>query len=459
MARKFPRRTRSHASTRSTTGANSPTSSHRSSARIRTSVIGAFALAGVFLLAADQVPGRHRDGLFGKALRKTNAPGRRLSVNDYEKVLHRALASTSTDEMPKEALDHEKIARRALAEASSSSPSSRSLTSDNVNYDIIKEAQKIRDADNDNAVPFVFVMQATVGMIPMIKSWICNTATMDGVHSNTLLIVDEAGKKLLDDFEPAKDMHIVLDSLPKEMHGSWDFGTLGYWLATQNRFHTILDMIALGKVPVMIIEPDAVWTENPLDDPAITDSEADMVGFTDGDEGVGGIGFGFLRMNPTDRVISLLTMAGQSVDSTLKAAAEKAEDDPSFFVGKITGEQDFFSRLVWSFKSEHPEVKLMDMLPGCRYPSGTWYMKPKADNTKCREKDLGPMVVLQNNWIVGNEAKMTRSKDWGHWFLAEGEDRCLRTDLTVARHSVESGSKPEPTELLEAIEVIEVKEE
>ena len=48
-------------------------------------------------------------------------------------------------------------------------------------------------------------------------------------------------------------------------------------------------MIALGKVPVMIIEPDAVWTENPLDDPAITDSEADMVGFTDGDEGVGGI--------------------------------------------------------------------------------------------------------------------------------------------------------------------------
>ena len=234
MARKFPRRTRSHASTRSTTGANSPTSSHRSSARIRTSVIGAFALAGVFLLAADQVPGSHRNGLFGKALRKTNAPGtsRRLSVNDYEKVLHRALASTSTDEMPKEALDHEKIARRALAEASSSSPSSRSLTSDNVNYDIIKEAQKIRDADNDNAVPFVFVMQATVGMIPMIKSWICNTATMDGVHSNTLLIVDEAGKKLLDDFEPAKDMHIVLDSLPKEMHGSWDFGTLGYWLAT-----------------------------------------------------------------------------------------------------------------------------------------------------------------------------------------------------------------------------------
>ena len=287
--------------------------------------------------------------------------------------------------------------------------------------------------------------------MPMVKSWTCNTKTMEGVHENTLLIVDEPGKKLLDDFEPAKGMHIVLDSLPEKMQGSWDWGTLGYWLATQNRFHTILDIIALGKVPVMIIEPDAVWIENPLDDPAIADSDADIVGFTDGDEGANRIGFGFLRMNPTDVVINLLTMAGESVDSALKAASEEAEDEPSFLVSNVTGEQDFFTRLVTSFKSEHSDVKLVEMLPGCRYPCGAWFFNPTAVNEKCREKDPGPMVVLQNNWIIGNEAKMVRAKGWGHWFLAEKEDRCLRTDLTIARHSVESGTPPEPRELLERI--------
>ena len=431
MARRIPRRLRP-APTRS---------SQRHSTSVRASVIGAFALAsvGVFLLATDQAPGNAN--LFGKVLRKNKIFGGGLTANDYEKVLHRALAST--DDLSAERVDYERIARRALAETSSLS---RSLTSDNANYEIIKAAHKIQD-ENEGKVPFVFVMQATVGMIPMIKSWICNTATMENVHENTLLIVDEPGKKLLDDFEPAKGMHIVLDSLPEEMQGSWGFGTLGYWLATQNRFHTILDMIELGKVPVMIIEPDAVWLENPLDDPAITDSEADIVGFTDGDEGVGGIGFGFLRMKPTETVINLLTMAGESVDSTLKAASKKGEDDPSFFVGKVTGEQDFFSRLIWSFRQEHPDVKLIDVLPGCLYPSGAWYMKPKADNEKCREKALGPMVVLQNNWIMGNENKISRAKSWGHWFLAEEEDQCLRTDLAIARLSVESGSaNPKPEE-------------
>lgn len=417
---------------------------------LRASLICAFAFAGLMLLSNDQSPGH-----VGELFRATNKrQGRGLTVHDYERVLHRALASTA-DQMSKVDVDQESISRRALKK--SNSP--RSLTSDNTNYEIIKTAQNIH-ADNDGRAPFVFIMQCTVGMVEMIKSWICNTKTMEGVHESTLLIVDEPGKKLLDDFEPAKGMHIVLDSLAKDMQEAWEYGTLGYWLAVQHRFHTVFDIVELGKVPIMIIEPDAVWLENPLDDPVITDSDADIVGYTDGKVGVNAIGFGFLRMQPTDTVINLLRMAGESVDDSYEQAAERAGHNRRASA-QVYGEQRLLSELIWSFREEHPEAKFLEMLSTCRYPSGMWYNHPSEIKEKCQkeEKDPGSIVVLQNNWIVGNEAKVSRAKEWGHWFLSEGEDRCLRTDLKIARQSVIRGTKPEPDDLVEEMEAVDLAEE
>ena len=49
--------------------------------------------------------------------------------------------------------------------------------------------------------PFIIVMHASMGMVPMIKSWLCNTKTMVGVHQNTLIVVDQTGYKMLQHFE------------------------------------------------------------------------------------------------------------------------------------------------------------------------------------------------------------------------------------------------------------------
>lgn len=38
---------------------------------------------------------------------------------------------------------------------------------------------------------FIIIMQATTGMAPLVKSWLCNTETMEYVHDNMLLIVDK----------------------------------------------------------------------------------------------------------------------------------------------------------------------------------------------------------------------------------------------------------------------------
>jgi hypothetical protein len=78
----------------------------------------------------------------------------------------------------------------------------------------------------------------------MIKSWLCNTAKMDSVHKNTLIIVDTSGYEAMKNF-PTK-AKIVKDALPKFMQGSWPYGTRGYWRTTQNRVAVIGDILRAG---------------------------------------------------------------------------------------------------------------------------------------------------------------------------------------------------------------------
>eukprot|EP00563_Minutocellus_polymorphus_P018407 CAMPEP_0197724438 /NCGR_PEP_ID=MMETSP1434-20131217/6362_1 /TAXON_ID=265543 /ORGANISM="Minutocellus polymorphus, Strain CCMP3303" /LENGTH=68 /DNA_ID=CAMNT_0043309799 /DNA_START=13 /DNA_END=219 /DNA_ORIENTATION=+ len=68
-------------------------------------------------------------------------------------------------------------------------------------------------------------------------------------------------------------------------------------------------------------------------------------------------------------------------------------------------------------------------------------------------------MVIQNNWICGNDKKIERAKEWGHWFLSDDENRCIRTDLKIARQSVETGVKPKPEELVEDAKVADLSEE
>ena len=51
-------------------------------------------------------------------------------------------------------------------------------------------------------------------------------------------------------------------------------------------------------------------------------------------------------------------------------------------------------------------------LPTEEYVSGRWYKEP-GFCTSSREK------VIQNNHIVGTEAKIARSKQHGHWLLED----------------------------------------
>ena len=52
--------------------------------------------------------------------------------------------------------------------------------------------------------------------------------------------------------------------------------------------------------------------------------------------------------------------------------------------------------------------------------------------TKCQKEDPNGLVVIQNNWMVGNDRKVLRAKRWNHWFLkegSEGNDVCYSNEM------------------------------
>ena len=104
-----------------------------------------------------------------------------------------------------------------------------------------------------------------------------------------------------------------------------------------------------------------------------------------------------------------------------------------------TGEQVFFNN-EWNRLSKKGTLKATT-LKTCRYPNGKWYDSGRGGSgagyrAKCRTTDTSNaggdvegtgLVVIQNNWMVGNERKMLRAKRWNHWFLNDDGNTCSST--------------------------------
>ena len=60
----------------------------------------------------------------------------------------------------------------------------------------------------------------------------------------------------------------------------------------------------------------------------------------------------------------------------------------------------------------------IDWLSICDFMRGQWYSS-KALRDTCPKP-----WVLQNNYIVGNAAKIERAKKWGYWYLSSDSQTC-----------------------------------
>jgi Nucleotide-diphospho-sugar transferase len=277
---------------------------------------------------------------------------------------------------------------------------------------------------------YLLVSMGNSAFVPFWISWLCNTKLMQGVHNQTLILVTGLAGCANDTFRDfnAATIHCISSDATQIHSNGFPYGSLGYWVITLRRMEHIYSLIDIG-ISVLVFEPDAVWVQNPLDDPTLFSGIDDMRSLNDA-ENEYGVGFGWLLLRPTNLTKALfrevIRQYGDEVEKHMHLPMDTS-------VG-IMGEQVYFTQLLHA-KRDFPSFSNISItyFERSKYPNGLWYNR---DTVRTQVKADGIPYVINNNWIIGNDAKMQRAKQWGHWFT-QNEDEGSCKDNTKLRHQLD----------------------
>ena len=248
-------------------------------------------------------------------------------------------------------------------------------------------------------------------------SWCCNTATLGEVHEHVLfLTTDMQTGQHLKTLWPNLTV-VSFNSL--QFTGAQEYSKAGYvrMMAARTRF--ILHLLEAG-VRLLLFEVDCLWLSDPVPFLLSWQSEDDILAtkVTGQDVTAGG----FLLINPTNASVKLWQQLTYLMDNLHKKLKQKMASVP---VSESLNDQQFFSSLV---KSRYAGIKV-GYLPAKLFPDGKWYQLPEH----ARSAKPQP-VIINNNWVLGDAAKIRRAKAFGHWFWNEDSGVCNATALHNLYH-------------------------
>ena len=67
---------------------------------------------------------------------------------------------------------------------------------------------------------------------------------------------------------------------------------------------------------------------------------------------------------------------------------------------------------VFPFRFRYNDIRVK-ILPLETYADGKWYEMSEAD------RQASHPLIINNNWVLGNEKKKERALKWGHWFVKD----------------------------------------
>ncbi|XP_070206104.1 uncharacterized protein [Littorina saxatilis] len=237
---------------------------------------------------------------------------------------------------------------------------------------------------------------------PFTASWCCNTAPMTNVHHRALFLTTDrtTGQRLTKRWP---DVTVVtLNS--SRFSGSQEYSKAGYVRMMVERTRYILHLLEAG-VRLLLFEVDCVWLSDPVPALLARHAEGDILATkVTGREVTAG---GFLLLNPTTATVKLWRRLTDKRDS-LYRRLEKRKNFAA--VSEGDNDQQYFTSLV---RGKFAGIKVV-YLPSDLFPDGKWYQLPAG------ERSLKPRpVLINNNWMVGNAAKIKRAQAFGHWFWNE----------------------------------------
>lgn len=234
------------------------------------------------------------------------------------------------------------------------------------------------------------------GYVQLTQSWICNVRRFTGILEKTLFIAtDQPAYNELIQFDANLNIILLLYKTPKNL----SYGQYLYYDFMLFRTRLVLSLIQ-DDITLWLTESDAIWFSDPSNIVSATD--ADMVIMSDAfpDKILNG---GFLLLRPTSQTITVWTKLLKTFENVMKSTKSDS------VMGDTGSEQLMLSKII---KGES-RLKVR-WLHHENFISGLFYQTPKAFKN--------PIVVL-NNYIIGNTAKINRAKKFGHWFLNE-DNKC-----------------------------------
>ena len=185
------------------------------------------------------------------------------------------------------------------------------------------------------------------------------------------------------------------------LKGDQSYSHAGYVKLTNFREHVILELL-LAKQTVFQFEVDALWVRNPV--PALSKySGYDMLA-NPVSERPKLTAIGFLYLFPTEATIATwkeLNKKLYELDEKIKALA------PGIMIPEGDNDQIYLSNVI----NKRLKGLKKGVLPLSDFADGKWYTMPES-----KRKNSNPYVI-NNNWVIGNAKKISRAKEWGHWFL------------------------------------------
>ena len=268
-----------------------------------------------------------------------------------------------------------------------------------VEVNILETAMKI------NAKHGVVLLQLlNEGYLEMTKSWICNVKAFRSVVDRTMFITTDMNSyRTLVEFDP--DLHVVYKEFTTQKDMS--YGRYDYYDYTLLRIRLIMNMLN-NNATVWVVESDAVWLADPTS--LVLGTKGDIVTANDMPSPATCISAGFMLLRPTAATKSAFKRLIAKLVSILEKAKLNKVDD----LGRSASEQ----LLLMDIAKVSRDLTLT-YLPHYSFVPGLYYKDEKYRNL------VKNPLVIQNNWIVGNAAKISRARHWRHWLLDNDNTTCI----------------------------------
>lgn len=267
---------------------------------------------------------------------------------------------------------------------------------------------------------FISMTVVNKAFLSTARSWICNVDEGGFRPPGVVWIVtDTESLDVLKDIPGSETIHLEEFRGGNEAQGT-SYGTPGYWLLMLERTRLIREILDRG-IGIFAFETDQIWLRDPV--PHVrrlvnSGDEVDVVGTLDSRHEIGG---NFLFLSPTIATRRLWREISTRFEKNFYSLRMHQRTPTKHRY--MENDQSLLTKLIFfdeNFKHRNPVV--FRALDTELFVDGRWYEYPSA-KVYSTKRARSP-VLINNNFLIGIEAKRRRAIANRHWFVQSDNRTC-----------------------------------